>query len=75
MPVPGNMTTVESSNIDAVGRDGDDLYVRFRARGSAPPKTYCYDGLADEHHDVLCRTESPGRYFADNIKGFPGKPV
>jgi hypothetical protein len=57
------MTELNSSNIAAVEKDGEDLIVTFRKGG-----TYRYQGAA-HHYDDLVQADSPGRYLQANIKG------
>jgi hypothetical protein len=57
------MTELNSSNIAAVEKDGEDLLVTFRSGGM-----YRYQGAA-HHYDDLVRADSPGRYLHANIKG------
>ncbi len=64
MPDLPTMTPVTSSNIAAVGHDGDALYVQF-TNGT----TYRYPGAPAEHHEGLTKTDSPGRYFHHFVKG------
>ena len=69
------MIPVESSNLEAVGRDGPHLFVRFKGTDKKPAATYRYDNAADLHHDKILADESPGRYFHYHIrhdhKGIP----
>lgn len=68
MPNP-TMTPVQSSNVAEVGHDGTALYVRFRGKRGAPGPLYRYDGCPAEHHEGLLKTDSPGRYVLDRIRG------
>lgn len=58
-----HMHSVESTNVEAVGHDGDALFVRFKGGG-----TYRYDGAGKEHLDELLKASSPGGYIAAQIR-------
>lgn len=57
---------VTSSNVDAVGRNDRDLFVRFKKNGFV----YRYDGAAD-HFEGLVAAESVGKYFAQHVRARP----
>lgn len=57
------MTGVESTNIEAVGHDGNHLFVRFK--GGA---VYRYPYVSSDHHVMMLAAESPGGYFHQHIK-------
>lgn len=66
------MTPVKSSNIAAVGRDGDNLHVRF-TNGA----THEYTG-AGSHYDAMLKAPSVGKYFHTHVrsnKAYPSKKV
>ena len=60
------MTDIKSSNIAAVGHDGEALYIRFHGKGG--PSTYRYPTAGGEHHDGLVNAPSAGGYFHQFIK-------
>jgi hypothetical protein len=57
---------VKSSNVDAAAYDADGrrLSVRFKGGG-----IYHFADVPPEKADGLLNADSPGRYFAENIKG------
>lgn len=58
-------TPVASSNVREVGRDDDGhLYVRFHNGG-----LYRWDNHANQHHDPMINSNSPGRYLQHMPKG------
>lgn len=57
------MKAVTSSNIDAVGHDGDALYVRFKSGG-----TWRYPTANQGHMEAMVAADSPGGYFHRTIK-------
>ena len=59
------MTSVVSSNVDAVGYDADrsELYVRF---GSG--ETYVYSNVAPSLYEGLLSAASVGRYLNTRVK-------
>lgn len=54
---------VTSSNIAAIGHDGQDLLVRFKNND-----LYRYLG-ASSHFDKMMEAESVGKYLIANVKG------
>lgn len=56
------MHPVVSSNVSSVGRDGDDLLVKFRSG-----TTYRYKG-AGSHLQRMLQANSVGRYLNEHIK-------
>lgn len=62
MPIP-DLTPVKSSNIEAVGHEGDTLYVRFKNSG-----TYAYKGVDAAKHQALIGADSVGKYLAEHIR-------
>lgn len=68
------MTPLKSSNLHAVGRDGDDLLVQFKGK-DGPGHTYRYAGAA-QHHDDLVASDSPGSFFHAKVRSaYEGKKV
>lgn len=63
MPMP-DLTPVQSSNIEAIGHDGTDLYVKFNS-GSV----WKYGGVPADVHVEMLRSTSVGRFFFQKIKG------
>lgn len=59
------LTPVKSSNVDAIGHDGQKLFVRFKGKGTV----YSYTGVTQAMHDEMKAHESPGGYFHSKIKG------
>lgn len=59
-----NLTPVESSNVDSMGPDGDDLLVRFKSS----PTIYRYKGAAPLHEEALA-SDSVGRFIGQRIRG------
>jgi hypothetical protein len=64
MAIP-TLTPVTSSNIAAVGHDGDALWIRFHGG-----RLYRYPGVGREHHEGLIASDSPGRYLVDRVRHF-----
>lgn len=62
------MTGVESTNIESVGHDGSDLFVRFKSGG-----LYRYPNVPPEiHGEFLKEGVSPGGHFRAAVAGkFP----
>ncbi len=74
------MTPVTSSRVHSVGLEDGHIYVRFHAGKKAPPGTpgvvWRYPTeRAGEHHAVMLRTDSPGRYFGQHIQPLGGEKV
>lgn len=59
------MKSVKSSNIAAVGYDPEtrELYISFKN------SSYIMSDVTAEHAQGLIEAESPGRYFAQHIRG------
>ena len=57
------MTTVESSNVVAIGYDDNTLYVKYSSG------TYKYDNVPKEVAEKLFKADSKGRFMNENIKG------
>jgi hypothetical protein len=58
------MHPVESSNIEAIGHDGDALHVRYRNGG-----TYTYAGVPESTFHAARSSQSIGRFLHANVKG------
>ncbi|MDE2104136.1 MAG: KTSC domain-containing protein [Patescibacteria group bacterium] len=58
-----DMTPVQSSNLAAAGFEDGEVYVTFRSGG-----TYAYPGTEDDLAALLS-APSPGKWFAENLKG------
>ena len=68
-----DMTHVASSNIAAAGYDAEarELHIAFRSGG-----VYIYSGADEALLQELIGSPSPGRFFAQNIKGvYPYRPA
>lgn len=58
------LTSVKSSNVEAIGHSGDRLFVRFIGG-----KLYSYAGVPERvYHDGL-KTESVGSWFRTQVRG------
>ena len=53
---------VESSNVKAIAKDGDDLLVKFNSGA-----VYRYTGASKEYQPML-DAESKGKFFNANVK-------
>jgi len=58
------MRSVKSSNVEAIGHDGDALHVRFKGG-----KTYSYAGVPESTFHACCSADSVGGFIARNILG------
>lgn len=58
------MTPVESSNLESVGHDGTNLFVRFK-NGSI----YVYLHVPESLYQELLAADSKGKYLGKHIKG------
>ena len=58
-----DMTPVKSSNIAAVGHEGDTLHVQFKNG-----KTYAYEGVSADKHQALMTAESPTKHLNAEIR-------
>lgn len=63
MPKP-EMHPIKSSNIEAIGHDGDALHVQYRGGG-----TYTYAGVPESTFHAARSADSIGRFLHVNIKG------
>jgi lysyl-tRNA synthetase class 2 len=63
------MTPVKSSNIKAIGHDpaAKKLRVEFTNGG-----LYEYQDVAPHHYSTMLSHESPGKYFAQHVRGSHG---
>jgi hypothetical protein len=68
MPDVPLLTPVISSNLHAVGHDGEALYVQFKTKSKLPGSIYRYPTAGPEHREGLLTADSAGRYFAAEIK-------
>lgn len=59
-----SMTPVESSNLESVGHDGTNLFVRFK-NGSV----YVYFHVPEALYQELLVADSKGKYLGKHIKG------
>lgn len=57
------MTPVDSTNIKAIGKDGNDLIVHFNSGAK-----WRYTD-AGRHHDAMLKSDSAGGYFHACVKG------
>ena len=60
-----SMVPVVSSNIAAVGYDEQARSLTIQFRGGS---VFIYDDVPTELHDQLMAAESPGKFFAANIR-------
>lgn len=58
------MHAVESSNIEAIGHDGDALHVKYRSGG-----TYTYAGVPESVFHNARSSQSVGTFLHANVKG------
>lgn len=58
------MHAVESSNIEAIGHDGDALHVKYKSGG-----TYTYAGVPESMFHNARSSDSVGTYLHANVKG------
>lgn len=54
---------VDSSNVQEVGHDGTNLYVKYKSG------TYVYENVDKSIYEGLLSSDSKGRYMNENIKG------
>jgi hypothetical protein len=67
------MKPVTSSNIAAIGHDGNALHVQFKSGAGA---THKYIGVPPELHEAMLTAPSVGKFFHKNIKGqYPEEKV
>lgn len=58
------MHPVKSSNIEAIGHDGDALHVRYKSGG-----TYTYAGVPESTFHNARSSDSVGGFLHANVKG------
>ena len=58
------LTKVESSNINSVGYDNEDLLVKYNSG-----TVYRYKKVPKNIYEEFIKAESKGRYMNSNIKG------
>lgn len=58
------MVPVQSSNVESIGYQPNELHVRFKKGGH-----YVYYGAADDLHEALLTSESKGRFIGEHLKG------
>jgi len=58
------MAPVKSSNVEAIGHAGDELFVRFKSGG-----TYIYSGVSAAMHKLVMEADSIGKFVASEIRG------
>jgi hypothetical protein len=59
-----NMIEVESSNIESVGYENNQLFVKFKSGG-----LYAYKNVPSALYQQFLTAESKGKYFFSHIKG------
>ena len=65
------LAPVKSSNIKAIGHEGDRLRVQFHSGA-----VWEYDGVGARHHADLMAAKSVGAHFATNIRErFKGRRI
>lgn len=67
------MIRINSSNISGAQVDGDTLLIQFRRDGSVYSYQCQDEETALRHFDEIQSVESPGRYFAKEIRPLPTK--
>lgn len=65
-PIPAipPLTPVSSSNIEAIGHDGDNLHVQFKGGGH-----YVYQGVPASVHAAALAAPSVGKFINANVRG------
>ncbi len=58
------MVSVQSSNVESIGYQPNELHVRFKKGGH-----YVYHGTNAELHQALLASESKGRFIGEHLKG------
>ena len=59
-----NMTPVDSTNLESIGYDGTNLFVRFKN-----DSTYVYFHVPESLYQELLVTESKGKFLNRHVKG------
>lgn len=69
-PTVPELTPVVSSNVKAVGHDGDALFVEFKDKADGTPGSlYKYPGLDATHFDAMTADgASAGGHFAKFVR-------
>lgn len=57
------MKDLKSTNLEAMGHEGDCLYIRFANA------TYRYDGVPKRVYDAGLEAKSPGAWFREEVLG------
>ncbi len=58
------MHAMKSSNVEAIGHDGDALHVKYKNGG-----TYTYAGVPESMFHNARSADSVGKYLGANIRG------
>lgn len=58
------MTGVNSSNIESLGHDGSDTWIRFKSGG-----LYRYSGVPENVHQDFVAADSKGSFFRQHLAG------
>lgn len=58
------MVPVQSSNVESIGYQPNELHVRFKKGGH-----YVYTGTNGDLHQALLAAESKGRFIGEHLKG------
>lgn len=71
------MTTVDSSNIAAIGRDPETgtVAITFKNKAGEVTGTYHYSGISEETFEKMRASDSIGQFFHANIKGNASYPA
>lgn len=56
------LTKVNSSNIDSIGFENDELFVKFKNNN-----IYKYDKVPKELYEKFLTAESPGRFLKEHV--------
>jgi hypothetical protein len=69
--MPTILNPVQSSNIFAIGHDPNSavLTVQFKTKNGDPGALYEYEAVPAEVFNAFMEAESPGRFFASEVKG------
>lgn len=59
-----DMRNVKSTNVEAIGWHGGDLFVRFKGG-----KTYHYADVPQSLYHSGIVAESPGKWFREHVRG------
>jgi len=58
------LQSVKSSNVDMIGFEGDQIFVKFVNGG-----TYSYNKANIEVFEDMCKSESVGKFLNSKVKG------